>query len=77
MQGRVARMLEEMQVEDLKAPAWEHTEDIEIWKPNSTPQWEPEVGAALHVLYFDGGCKKRQGSGGYLLFAPYGLCIGG
>ena len=50
MQGRVARMLEEMPAEDLKAPAWEHTEDIKIRKPSSTPQWEPEVGAALHVL---------------------------
>ena len=41
MQGRVARMLEEMQVEDLKVPAWEHMEDIEIRKPSSAPQWDP------------------------------------
>ena len=58
MQERVARILEEKQEEDLKAPAWEHTEDIKISKPMSTLQWEPEVGAASHVLYFDGGCKK-------------------
>ena len=77
MQGRVAMMLEETQEEDLKAPAWEHTEDIEIRKPSSALQWEPEVGAASHVLYFDGGCKKQQGSGGYLLFTPDGLYIGG
>ena len=77
VQRMVTRMLEETQEEYLKAPAWEYTEDIKIWKPSSAPQWEPEVGAASHVLYFDGGYKKRQGSGGYLLFVPDGLCIGG
>ena len=56
VQGRVAGMLEEMQEEDRKAPAWEHTEDIEIRKPSSAPQWDPEAGTASHVLYFDGGC---------------------
>ena len=58
MQGRVARMLQETQEENLKAPAWEHIEDIKIRKPSSAPQWEPEVAAMSHVLYFDGGCKK-------------------
>ena len=58
VQGRVARMLKEMRVEDMKVPAWEHTEDIKIWKPSSAPQSDPEVEAASHVLYFDGGCKK-------------------
>ena len=66
-----------MQVEDLKAAAWEHTEDIKIRRPSSALQWKPEVGAALHVLYFDRGCKKQRGSGGYFLFAPDGLCLGG
>ena len=35
-----------------------HTEDIKIRKPSSAPQWEPEVEAALYVMYFDRGCKK-------------------
>lgn len=30
-----------------------------------------------HTIWFDGGCKRKEVSGGFLLFGPSGMYLGG
>lgn len=61
--------------EDCKV--WEH-EDILIRRPKASREWTMESQQEdEYRLYFDGGCPGGIGSGGYLMYAPSGECIGG
>ena len=56
---------------------WSHTEDITIQRPPKAKGWTPECRDRGMRLFFDGGCKTREGTGGYLLFDTHGQCVGG
>lgn len=45
--------------------------------PHSVPLvGEKEISGA-YVLHYDGGCQKKNGTGGYIAWGPEGNCIGG
>ena len=56
---------------------WNHTADIPIQRPTKAQAWTPESRDRGMRLFFDGGCKNREGTGGYLLFDAHGECVGG
>ena len=56
------------------APVWEH-QDVTLRYPSSHPEAVDLAGA--WTLYFDGGCRKGLGSGGFVLLAPDGTCHAG
>ena len=55
--------------EPVEKPVWAH-EDIDLKYPSAKPEAYDVDGA--WVLHFDGGCRKGQGSGGFVLLDPEG-----
>lgn len=55
---------------------WEH-KNITLDMPNSVPlEGAVEIKDA-YIMHFDGGCSKKKGSGGFVVWSPEGKCIGG
>lgn len=62
--------------EDTQEQAWEHEERI-LSAPDPNSLWgSADVPGAL-IVYFDGGCRKRVGAGGFVVFREDGKCLGG
>lgn len=54
-----------MEEGNVDPPIWEH-EDIDIVMPSL--QHTPDViSTAKYTIEFDGGCRKKLGSGGYII----------
>ena len=63
-----------MDGKDTEAKVWEH-QTLTIKKPSSDPSPATFDIASAARAYFDGGCRDKQGSGGYLIFAPDGSLL--
>lgn len=58
---------------------WEH-EDKQLRRPtnlNTMKDTALDGQNSCYRLYFDGGCSKHNGVGGYILYSPDGQCLGG
>ena len=68
---RLAQMLEEPPKgeERGEVPTWAHR-DIILRYPTKVQDAEDVLGA--WVLHYDGGCREKLGSGGFILLDPQG-----
>ena len=56
------------------ADKWEHR-DITLSAPSSAPTTiQRDIPNSL-LVHFDGGCKSKKGSGGYVVWKPSGECV--
>ena len=76
VQGRIARELATSE-KDERMPARINEKDISILMPSIPPTWEESSFLYAYSIFFDRGCLRYLGSGGYVVFAPYGECTGG
>ena len=45
--------------------------------PNSKPLDGATEVKNAYVMHYDGGCSKKKGSGGFVVWEPGGKCLGG
>ncbi len=58
----------------LEFKVWDN-KDIVLDMPNSKPLEEEVEVTNAYVLHYDGGCTKKKGSGGFVVWDPNGRCV--